>query len=520
MLNNDIQVFDQKQIAAWQAEIHSCQLKIANFEQKIIPEHQQKIAELTPLFEEYEALYETEFPIYQQQCQPLEEQRNSFEQKISELQNQIQFEEDDVNRIKLSDEMSQKEKQQLISRHNGLILIHKNHIAFTMPQLSAVQQQLAQFENRATIKNYRHQLSLIETEENAIKYAQTTIQFYQEEITAYQNQIEEAGKFLNKLREKPEDLFRQLQDDFLKPIKLYAKWHARRDIEEIHIFLLELPQKIQFIAENIDQTWHQKYACLLGYLWSVYHRAQNQPELAVALKQILQNTHIAENGALPDELACGSCATVYKNFKLQHPVKMRDVDDQYDELRDSLLENLREKRLLDCSPMQQNFYQKCKAVVATVERQREIAGAKFNKPLYTTVLKQTAALVDDPTNLHVLRQYKNLAASKKVDGQRSYCKLVCGAVLAVVGVALTVVSTLALVFSAGLSIKVTAPAIAARVITTIAGMSLFRSGLRKGTANSMFAVAKSATQLGENIATEMRPRTARDDGQLSSPLLV
>ncbi len=100
--------------------------------------------------------------------------------------------------------------------------------------------------------------------------------------------------------------------------------------------------------------------------------------------------------------------------------------------------------------------------------------------------------MNNPLKLQQLREYESLAKVEEVDGHRSYCSLVSGAMLAAAGAALTIVGSLALVFTLGLSLPVSGTLIGVGAFLLVGGSVLFKKGMQTGTVDSIFAVTKSA----------------------------
>jgi len=417
-----------------------------------------------------------------------------------------------------------------INQHRQLISMYQSSINQLIPHLTQINTQLASFfqelnSHQATI-NYRHQQRLIQDEERAIANEQLTNQAKREQIKAIEKHIQSAEQFLQELKNQPKEMFEKLSHNLLQDLHRYEeKQNIDHADDNLHIVSLELPQKIALIentalelkdenegANAAINEWHVKYACLCGYLWNLHNRFK-PTFLSKMIGTALESTHIAENGALPDDLARGSCASIFAEFQCQEPNNARDftiadVHAQYNTVRDELLKELRSKlQNNDCTPAEKTFYQHCKAVVTAAEAERFSSGAQFNNPFYTKILQQTRAVMKNPTHLDTLHKYERLAHSEKVDGQRSCCKLVCGAMLALAGVVLTTLSTLALIFSVGISSPVSIPLICVGTSMIISGSVLFKKGMRTGTVDSMFAVTKNAVKQTE------RSEAANQDGK-------
>ena len=545
MQNRQVTVFNKQAIASLEANIEESKKIINENEQKTIPAHQQKIDDLTPLFQQYAIEYKRELERYHFERAPLESKKSGIEGVIRTKRSEIEHEEKSISELEsnirhiedrerahavadafnsdrstshllvdvfesMSDSSRINEYRKDIRACTHRIIEYRVAIQNLQDKLNAVRSAIdiaeRNHEQTTAVQNYNHQKQLIEQEKNKKTTAEQLVKSEKESIKKNQAKIREITGFLAELKQSPVNVFNRLSYSVLEEFKTYQESDPAHQTQAIHIAALELPKKIEFIANNdveikhepaegatvqID-AWHKKHACLVGYLWNLYNRDQ---ALQFLVFPALQNTHIAENGSLPDELQFESCAAVYDTFKAKHRQAMRDftmndVENEYDSIRDSLQENLRGK-LLNCSSLERSFYEKCKAVVAATERARLTTGTRFNKTLYTRVLKQTATVLENPTNLTELRKYENLG--KLVDGQRSCCKLVSGAILAVVGLTLAAVGAVFIARSI-LDIGIDIPAITLGAGLTVIGILLASTGSLRGTANSIFSVVESASK--------------------------
>lgn len=554
-------VLNQQKIDEWKAGLLSLQQDNLQREKEILL-HTQKFQELKPLFLHFKEIYEKdpECTLYRNEIAELQEKKNALEDDISDLESKVTDEEDDIahteqlistntlngiahsihdainenNSVAYHIEDQLQHRDQLNERDShtnniklkkGLILIHKNRLNPLNKELLQLQATIAEKEEKyhelKAAKNYHERLKLMEVEKQAIIEAKRFIELNNQEIVNYQNNIETAKEYIKRLREKPEELFSHLQKRLIKFFTHPSWQHSHLKKLDIYILAHELPHNIQAIHDLPTLSWREKYAALIGYAWHIQMTIEKHLQFASNFEErVLRTTYVAKKGDLPDDLALhSSCVEIYKNLQIQFPELLKDFTlmDVYCEVRNNLLDNLRTK--ISSFPADRVFYEKCSSVVKAIEIERCTKGEVFDKPFYINLLKKTAKIANDPTNVEALNEYKKLAYSKKVSGQRSIGKLVGGAMLTMIGVVVTALSTAAFVLSLGISAKITGPLIGLGVFTTLAGMALFKNGMRKGISHSMFAVTKSPPTFSQNKEVEMRQRRS-DSRSLSTPLLT
>jgi hypothetical protein len=282
------------------------------------------------------------------------------------------------------------------------------------------------------------------------------------------------------------------------------------------LFLYRIQDQVDAIlnarAENElteQRLWQWRFALLNGYLWSVWNNLKaNDEVLAREVENILQEMHIAEDGALPDNMAIGQSGNqLFMRFKPANPLynvtetELEAIEkDTYLQARGAL------ENTVGQDPLDVDL--KTKATLILDKTQEDKLLAEKPKPdykLHAKILSKTHAVITQPADPVILNEYAELA--NHVQGKPSLLKKVGGVMLGILGVAILVGSTIALIASFGASAPLNCvtgligtsmltkglagAGIGLGVIGLPGGLGLFGNGMRKGLSKIMRTIEET-----------------------------
>ncbi|WED41804.1 hypothetical protein [Legionella cardiaca] len=170
---------------------------------------------------------------------------------------------------------------------------------------------------------------------NQIQRAEDVIEKCRKRIEWIDKHIQKGQQFLQTLNNNPSQLTTHLQQKLVANFKNYDFYHPAGVSPQVRFCLLNLQEKFNelftlpvpatlypltqvsypYIQTYLTQTTsHINYLRFCGFLWEMHHRVANEgidEDFNNILVDLLNETHIPENGDLPDHMATGKTANIY-----------------------------------------------------------------------------------------------------------------------------------------------------------------------------------------------------------------
>lgn len=266
--------------------------------------------------------------------------------------------------------------------------------------------------------------------------------------------VQEGNIFLHTLSHNPAQLLTRLKQNLLQAFKKYDDENPANRSVQVRSCLLNSQQKLQCFADDPLQVDNKNlqinYLRLCAFIQDMYfqvHTAGKDQEFSNLLASILEGTHIATNGDLPDSLATGRPASSHFTELQQFNTTLFALSDQnlIQQEQSIFAESMQrlQKRVVYASELQNKINHAVEVIGLEVGKK-----AKHNQAIdyhfYNRALNDLYQLSFNPQDSHSAQHLGILAVS--ASGAPSVGKQVAGALAAVFGL-LVVAASLACFFA-------------------------------------------------------------------------
>ena len=170
------------------------------------------------------------------------------------------------------------------------------------------------------IDNLKEQIASVDrlSSMNATERGQK-IQPLIEKIDSLNADIVKCNKFLTDLETNPQILVKQFSDKILNSLKEYEKNNSKNLPIQIRVCLYKLDKKLDFINQSTEsqlpkpaiQIQYLKLCTLVQDMLQEVNNKKTDPIFIKLLEDLLESTHIAIEGDLPDKMRTGQTTTTY-----------------------------------------------------------------------------------------------------------------------------------------------------------------------------------------------------------------
>jgi len=357
--------------------------------------------------------------------------------------------------------------------------------------------------------------SSISYNQELIKKAYIRLDGILSEQRIIQDLISKGEQFLNDLNQEPHKLISDLRSRVLIAFNKYQEKHLVGISPQVRICFFSIEQKLATLIMSLfEMDPHKKhrlaqidYLRICGFLSDMYHQVKlegKDQEFSTILLELLESTHIAENGDLPDQMkSLTSSATSYREIKdknaslfLRNELALRDMECGILNVElNTLIESNKKPQTL----LQDKIRNASKTINYEIQQK-----TKNNMPIdyqyYTQIVLNLKVLLNNPDDLTAASNLGSLAEAgvKK----SSISKIAFGSILAVLGIIIVVVNT-ALLLSSGGSSAVLSAVIYAFSLSLFKASSVILTGytlsLATGVGLTFLGMNKLSSDAGQKI---------------------
>lgn len=349
-----------------------------------------------------------------------------------------------------------------------------------------------------------------------------------------------AREFLDALTNRPSALIDELKAKIFTLLSRYDEDHPAGLPLQVRMCLFDIPAKLNALTLADDKSPQVTYLRLCTFLWKMVYETAADAEFIDTLKELIESTHVAEFGDLPDSLATGSLAQ-------DHFRKAVRANDQLLTPSEVHFLCLEQERFNFCSKQGRIQAQSCSnphlkskilnafnLIDLDIQRLRQ-EGKDIDYHFYTRAVNDLAHIAANPQDLAAGQRLAKL--TEVASGAPDRRKQVLGALAVVVGVLLIAASiagfvmtfggsSFASAFGVSLGLSLVSSQIAlgigSGVVSTVGlGMTFFgeqkrESGLRQGLSKELNDIKDDVLNADQAMVT--KAETVSVNGAVPVPL--
>ena len=316
-------------------------------------------------------------------------------------------------------------------------------------------------------------------------------EFHLQEIEL-QNTSLRSNHFLMKLRYYPADLVEELAQNLVTHLEAYDKENPAKQSVEVRICLAELNEKIAIIRHrplengSLDMVdfMRLKYYQLIGFSQNMLQKLETNP----GNRKFAEKIGLALGSDLLDPMIALS---EYNKLSL-HEMSEQELDVKenfaFDTAKrefNTALEYAKEKGFLDLHKTGIILSE------AVGNKKNKKSGSAVDTKYLINTLNRAQALACTPTNKNLQKNFKNLISYNQ-EGRPSRGKLFVGALKIFLGATIVAVCAAAKITTFFVSAPLTTPGLIVGSAMLLAGLGVFRWGMRRGFSKQMVNYHKAA----------------------------
>ncbi|MBI2786196.1 MAG: hypothetical protein HYX60_07810 [Legionella longbeachae] len=338
-------------------------------------------------------------------------------------------------------------------------------------------------------------LSKMEPYETVRNNIQVTLSQLYARQTWLTKHIPAARLFLQTINDSPAESVNALINKLVKAFTDYEDKHLIGLSSQVRISLIAvryglnimLTYPTEYVPEYLNIIHRQNYLRLSGFLWNLYHRVKQEQKDAsfeTILGELVESSHILEEGDLPDHLQTNFSASAwFQSNKNTTPEYFAISEQNLSAIEEQMLNNglafFTQDSLKINTSLQHHVFDAAKLIDAEIKMKKQ-KKENIDYHFYGRTVRILAEVFNNPNNQQAINSLAHIADF--ASGSTSVGNPVLGGLLSVLGVLLIGASMAGFLATFGSSSILS-------VWGATLGLSLLEAEIVCGVTSSLFAVS-------------------------------